>query len=495
MKKYYALASVAVLVLASSLTVVYLEGSFADPTNSYTYSYEGYEVTQTSCSIEGNIATVGYTITGEGCGNENNTYTIAYEIGDENALSFGTGNITGSSTIVLVPPKVVDDSGTYVVSGLKLGSTGGSAQSIQKLLISMVDDDGNLRELNIPSTISPFSYATSLNELYINADVTIGGKLISSNSAASDVPIHKIHISKLSNCAASTVIQLKNNTDADHDLIVEAQVGAGTTVGNFDNKDRVKGTTTLKLLPGSVKATSLNLTTFDRVLCNAAEWPASTELSDLANAITSTATIGFYGPAIRVNLADDSVDKGASTTVTISALDLSGVSSLYFNISYDETKFNLKSPAYSDALDSADIKGDLAGGEYVVAFASPQDITGDLMTFQLEAKDDAAAGEYQISCVVEVNGTVVDGVNHPEHTYSGSAMLTIGNTLGDLNGDDVVDENDAVYLLLYTFRASTHPIPEGQNVDYNNDGVVNSDDAIYLKNYVVNPTQYPLGGA
>ncbi|WP_400211108.1 InlB B-repeat-containing protein [Candidatus Methanarcanum hacksteinii] len=200
-------------------------------------------------------------------------------------------------------------------------------------------------------------------------------------------------------------------------------------------------------------------------------------------------------PAVAITPVSDTVAKGASTTVTVSAVGLKNVSSLYITITYDEAKFNLKSPAYSNLLDSAALKGDLTKGEYVVAFASAQNISGDLLTFQLEAKDDAAVGACTIGCTVEINGTASGNSNTPRDTYSETSTLTIGNLLGDLDSDGDVDEDDAVYLLLYTFRASTHPIPEGQNVDYNNDGVINSDDAIYLKNYVVNPTQYPLGGA
>ena len=212
-----------------------------------------------------------------------------------------------------------------------------------------------------------------------------------------------------------------------------------------------------------------------------------------ASNVTVSATFEDI-PSVSITPAISTVAKGSSTNVTVSAVNLKNVSSLYITLTYDATMFDLKSPAYSDLLNSAAIKGDVTRGEYVVAFSTPQNITDDLFTFQLEAKDNATVGAYSISCVVEVNGSVSNGTNVPEMTYNGSSELTIGNLLGDLDSDGDVDEDDAVYLLLYTFRASTHPMPEGQNVDYNNDGVVNSDDAIYLKNYLTNPAQNPLTG-
>lgn len=214
-----------------------------------------------------------------------------------------------------------------------------------------------------------------------------------------------------------------------------------------------------------------------------------------SNVIVSATFEDIPVAAVTIVPTNNTVAKGASTIVTISAVGLTDVSSLYITLTYDDTKFNLKSPAYSDMLDSAVLKGDLTKGEYVVAFATPQDISGDLLTFQLEAKDDAPVGSYTIGCTVEINGAASGNTNTPGGTYSNTSTLSIGNLLGDLDSDGDVDEDDAVYLLLYTFRTSNYPIPGGQNVDYNNDGVINSDDAIYLKNYVVNPTQYPIGGA
>lgn len=139
-----------------------------------------------------------------------------------------------------------------------------------------------------------------------------------------------------------------------------------------------------------------------------------------------------------------------------------------------------------------DVGGNLNSGDYAMAFESPQNISGALMTFELQAKNDANLGSYTISCIVEVNGSYAGGVNNPDSAYNSSSTLTIGASVGDLNSDGRVDEADAVYLLFYTFRSNDYPIPAGQIVDYTKDGKVDSDDAIYLKNHIQNPTQYPI---
>ena len=61
---------------------------------------------------------------------------------------------------------------------------------------------------------------------------------------------------------------------------------------------------------------------------------------------------------------------------------------------------------------------------------------------------------------------------------------------GDLNGDGVVTDQDAVYLLFHTFFESEYPV--NQPVDFNGDGVVNDQDAVYLLFHTFFASEYPL---
>ncbi len=86
----------------------------------------------------------------------------------------------------------------------------------------------------------------------------------------------------------------------------------------------------------------------------------------------------------------------------------------------------------------------------------------------------------------------------PENASSnpaGTAVLTaafeeILYTPGNLNDDEIINEDDALYLLRHVLAPDRYQVD--QPVDYNKDGKVNEDDALYLLRHVLAPERYPL---
>ena len=63
---------------------------------------------------------------------------------------------------------------------------------------------------------------------------------------------------------------------------------------------------------------------------------------------------------------------------------------------------------------------------------------------------------------------------------------------GDLDGDDAITDDDAIYLLLYTFFPDEYPIDDPSACDFDGDGFVSDDDAIWLLLYTFFPDEYPI---
>ena len=65
---------------------------------------------------------------------------------------------------------------------------------------------------------------------------------------------------------------------------------------------------------------------------------------------------------------------------------------------------------------------------------------------------------------------------------------------GDINGDGVVDNQDAVYALYHSFPLFQEEFPVEQNADFNKDGVVDGKDAMHLMHAAAGDEGYELKG-
>ena len=83
--------------------------------------------------------------------------------------------------------------------------------------------------------------------------------------------------------------------------------------------------------------------------------------------------------------------------------------------------------------------------------------------------------------------------DHNEPLLNAALHLT-QTTTGDLDQDDALTTDDAVYLLLHVmFGEEDYPVPDGTALDFNGDGKTDTDDAVYLLLHVMfGEEDYPL---
>lgn len=497
MKRLIATCAIVAVAILSMVVLLNDEAVVATDPN-YTFSYDDYTLIQgTVESFEGNsnnYLKVNYELKeGEAKIGE---YSIVYtKEKDNDNLSVQlyqgkeviAGNSTyhfvdvvGSTTVFIVPPKVVADGREYSLAFL-VGGQNYMIPGVEKLIISTVDTTAlSIVGLNLNNV---FKGANDLRTLIIDSKLNLG---TTSNFINQCQNLSELYIKELGTCDGNNLWNMFNSAKM-HEVNISLKATNETVFKKISATANIP-VINVTLLPGSVKANALDFTNVSTVSVFADDWDNTKTLSDLANDVLGDPELKFYG-AISAVSSNSRIAEGEYTTVTVSADKLNGVKSLCVTLNYDSAVFNLKSPpVISDSLkDVIEISGPGEKGEYTVAFNSAQDITEDLLSFQLEAKAKATLGSYTVVCEVKTNGSS-DGnsSNTFGHIYRAESVIAVGALIGDLNSDGKVDENDALYLLLHTFDATGYPIPEGQSVDYNKDNRVDSDDAIYLKNHLGN---------
>lgn len=107
-------------------------------------------------------------------------------------------------------------------------------------------------------------------------------------------------------------------------------------------------------------------------------------------------------------------------------------------------------------------------------------------------------GAHTYDTICDAHCNECNAERKPSHVYDNSDDLFCNAcgyerppyTPGDLDGDDVVTDADAVHLLFYTFFPEDYAL--NQDCDFDGDGTVNDADAVYLLFYTFFPEDYPV---
>ena len=163
---------------------------------------------------------------------------------------------------------------------------------------------------------------------------------------------------------------------------------------------------------------------------------------------------------------------------------------------------NIKSFALSqlsyntDVLELTDFKWETEGvikswngSQGALTKEADTDMNGKIISLTFKVKEDITeyVGNYSVSCrftARQADGTVVQVSIVP-------GIINIKDVMrGDLDENNIVNEDDAIYLLYSTFFEEEYPL--NQDCDFDNNGKTDEDDAIYLLYYTFFPEEYPL---
>lgn len=181
---------------------------------------------------------------------------------------------------------------------------------------------------------------------------------------------------------------------------------------------------------------------------------------------------------------------GETITLTLSMKNAPTLKSIAISgISYDQSALELIGGEWK-LSDSILQNWNASNNTAAIAFADNHESNGVIFALTFKVKNGTADGEYPVSCNITAkhkDGTVESNVT----IYSIPGNINVVSIKkGDVNGDDEVNSDDAIYLLYYTLLPDLYPI--NQNADFDGNGDVNSDDAIYLLYYTLLPDIYPL---
>lgn len=193
----------------------------------------------------------------------------------------------------------------------------------------------------------------------------------------------------------------------------------------------------------------------------------------------------------RVMIDDAETYVGGQLTLNIKVDSIPAVKSMIvYDITYDKTALTLTGATWSSAVSSATIKDwDSVNEIATLSFDHNTPVSGTILTLTFDV-DMSASGDYDIGCSVVINKA--EGANDvPVDSAAVSGTVSVAQYLrGDVNGDGVVNSDDAIHLLRHYLMSHKYSI--NQNGDMDGNGTLDSNDSIYLLRYTMWPNKYPL---
>lgn len=193
----------------------------------------------------------------------------------------------------------------------------------------------------------------------------------------------------------------------------------------------------------------------------------------------------------RVSLGKVTGSTGETVNVYVSLDKETSVKSMsVFDVMYDSEKVTLtKGEWVTENSSISDWNAEDETG--VVTFAENTTLNGRVFLLTFQIKENLEDVTVEIAATLKVTQQNASGEEKELDVEMVPGCINIVNILrGDVNGDGVVDSNDAIFLLYHTLLPERYEI--NQSGDFDGDSDTDSDDAIYLLYFTMLPQKYPL---
>lgn len=207
--------------------------------------------------------------------------------------------------------------------------------------------------------------------------------------------------------------------------------------------------------------------------------------------VTETEKLPEEAVSAVFTISDAKAAPGETVKLTLSLKTETEINSIALtNFTYDGTVLEFVGFADYEAIEERSFTAvfDKEKCYVLIGFGEPSVFDGDICTLEFKVKEDATDGVTAVSAtpLVKLSSTVIPSELEP-------AEFTVYTYLkGDIDGDEDVDLDDAVYLFGYSMIPDFYPTEYKGSMDFNKDGNVDIEDAILLFNYSMLPDVYPI---
>ncbi len=145
------------------------------------------------------------------------------------------------------------------------------------------------------------------------------------------------------------------------------------------------------------------------------------------------------------------------------------------------------------SLDKTSLSLDIDASETLTATVLPANASNVKVTWTSSDNAVATVENGLVKAVGE--GTATITVTTEDGKFTAECVVTVKDSsflFGDVNGDGLLDLNDAIRVLQYSMFPELYPLEYEGNVDFTGDGVVDVNDAILLLQHSMFPELYPI---